>query len=71
MPQDAHNSPYRRNGQTGKTARNTFIVNGHEYVDMGLSVSLDFGYSDTLDCDMIGWQSSFKSHGNPVRPVTE
>ena len=39
--------------------------------DPRYAICLDFGYSDTLDCDMIGWQSSFKSYGIPVRPVTE
>lgn len=39
--------------------------------DLRYAVCLDFGYSDTLECDMIGRQSYFKSYGLPVRAVTE
>ena len=39
--------------------------------DLRYAVCLDFGYSDTLECDMIGRQSFFKSYGLPVRAVTE
>ena len=39
--------------------------------DLRYAVCLDFRYSDTLDCDMIGRQSIFRSCGVPVRAVTE
>ena len=39
--------------------------------DPRYAICLNYGYSDLMDCDMIGWYSSFRSEGFPVRAVTE
>ena len=57
-------------GQEGFIGENVWF-SSFQPCDPRYAIRLDFGYSDTFDCDMIGWQSSFKSYGIPVRPVTE